>query len=114
MINQATFQMIVHFQTCPQTRPPTSMEMGHLCDELRQESVILMPGAQVYKRGNVMVSYIDGHTFLICVSCCQFFPLGLTSHTEDRYTFMLGPHSFSLKPVPVGDPTPVPLLLFTF
>ena len=43
----------------------------------------------------------------------MFFPLGLASYTEDQYTFVLGPHSFSLAPVPEGKPTPVPVLLFT-
>ena len=42
----------------------------------------------------------------------MFFPLGLASYTEDHYTFSLGPCSFSLSPVPEGDPTPVPVLLF--
>ena len=62
---------------------------------------------------SIMVSYLDGHTFLISVSHCQFFPLGITSYMEDHYAFTLDPHSFFLKPVPVGNPTPVPLLLFT-
>ena len=57
VINQAMFQMIVHFQTCPQTKLPTSTEMEHLCDVLREESVVLMPGAQVYERGNVMINF---------------------------------------------------------
>ena len=87
--------------------------MEHLCDELRQESIELVPGARVYERGNVTVSYLDGCTFLICVLCCLFFPLGLALYTEDRYTFMLGPHSLSLAPVPEGKPTPVSILLFT-
>ena len=56
------------------------------------------------KRGNVTISYLDGCTFLICVLYCMFFSLGLVSYTEDCYTFMLGPHSFSLSPVPEGKP----------
>ena len=60
-----------------------------------------------------MVSYLDGCTFLLCVSRYTFFSLGLTLYTKDRYTFTLGFCSFALKPVPVGNPTPVPLLLFT-
>ena len=88
------------------------MEMEHLCDKLRQESIELMPGARVYERGNVMVSYLNGCTFLICVLHCLFFPLGLASYTEDQYTFMLGPSSFFLVSIPEGKPTPVPVLLF--
>ena len=112
VINQGTFLMTVCFRTCPQNRPATSMETDHLCDELCQESVELVPGAQVYERGNVTVSYLNSRTFLICILHCMFFPLGLASYTEDRYTFSLGPRSFSLSPIPEGDPTPVPVLLF--
>ena len=113
VINQATFQMTVHLQTCPQNSPPTSTKTEHLCDKLRQESVELVPGAQMYKRDNVTVSYLDGCTFLICVLHSQFFPLGLVLYTEDQYIFILDPYSFALMPVPEGDPTPIPLLLFT-
>ena len=49
----------------------------------------------------VTVSYLNGCTFLLCVLHCLFFPLGLASYIEDQYTFMLGPHSFFLMPVPV-------------
>ena len=45
VINQATFQMTVHLHTCSRNRWPTSLEMEHLCDELRQESIELVPGA---------------------------------------------------------------------
>ena len=62
---------------------------------------------------SVMISYLDGCTFLLCVLCCLFFPLGLTLYLEDQYVFSLGPHSFSLSPIPEGNPTPVPALLFT-
>ena len=86
--------------------------MEHLCDELRQESIELVPGALVYERDNVTVSYLDSCTFLVCVLCCLLFPLGLALYTEDRYTFTLGPHSLSLAPVPEGEPTPVPVFLF--
>ena len=113
VINQATFQMTVHLQTCPWNRQTTSLEMGHLCDKLQQELIELVPGAQVYERGNVTVSYLNGHTFLLCVLHCLFFPLGLALYMEDQYTFTLGPRSFSLTPVPEGEPTPVPILLFT-
>ena len=34
VINQATFQMTVHLQTCSQSRQTTSLEMDHLCDKL--------------------------------------------------------------------------------
>ena len=112
-INQAMFQMIVCFQTCPWTKPLISMGMEHLCDELRGESIVLMPGAQVYERGNVIISYLDNHSFLICVSHCHFLPLGLTMFTEDCYTFTLGPCSFSLAPFPEDAPTSVPTLLFS-
>ena len=61
---------------------------------------------------SVMISYLDGCTFLLCMSHCHFLPLGLTLYMEDRYTFTLGPHSFGLKPIPKGNPTPVPALLF--
>ena len=60
----------------------------------------------------VTVSYLNGCTFLICVLHCLFFPLGLASYMEDQYTFMLGPCSFSLAPIPEGEPTPVPVILF--
>ena len=112
-INQAMFQLTVCFRTCSQTRPLISLEMEHLSDKLQQESIVLMPGARVYERGNVMISYQSGCTFLICISHCIFFPLGLTSFTEDCYTFSLGPHSFTLKSVSLDNLTPVPLLLFT-
>ena len=72
------------------------METEHLCEELQQESVELVPGARVYERGNVTVSYLDSYTFLICISCSCLFSLELTSYMEDHYTFTLGPHSFSL------------------
>ena len=65
-------------------------------------------------RKSVMVSYLDDYNFLIYMSCCLFFPLGLTLFTEDQYTFSLGPHSFSLSPIPLDNPTPVPALLFDF
>ena len=91
VINQATFQMTVCFQTRPRTKPLISTEMEHLCDKLRRESIVLVPGARVYERGNVTVSYLDSHSFLICISHCHFLPLGLTTFTEDRYTFTLGP-----------------------
>ena len=112
VINQDTFLMTVHFQTCPQNRHLTSTEMEHLCDELQLESIELMPGAQVYKRGNVTISYLGGCTFLLCVLHCTFFPLGLALYTEDHYTFTLGFRSFSFSLVPEGEPTPVPVLLF--
>ena len=60
-----------------------------------------------------MVSYLDGCTFLISVSHSRLFPLGLTLYMEDHYVFALGPHSFFLVPIPKGNPTPVPLSLFT-
>ena len=72
-----------------------------------------MPGAQVYKRGNVTVNYLDSHTFLLHMSHCLFFPLGLALYMEDHYTFTLDPCSFALQPVPLGNPTPVLILLFT-
>ena len=50
---------------------------------------MLVPGAQVYKRGNVTVSYLDGYEFVICMSHCLFFPLGPISFIEDQYTFTL-------------------------
>ena len=93
VINQATFQLIVHFQTCPRNKLPTSMETEHHCDLLKEESVLLVPGAQVYERGNVMISYLTDSNFLLCVFHCTLFPLGLTSFTEDQYTFSLGPCS---------------------
>ena len=61
----------------------------------------------------VTVSYLGDTLFLLCVLRCLFFPLALASYMEDRYTFTLGPRSFSLSPVPEGEPIPVPLLLFT-
>ena len=67
----------------------------------------------MYKRDNITVSYIDNCTFLIYVLCCQFFPLGLVSYTEDQYTFTLDPCYFSLVPVPEGKPIPIFALLFT-
>ena len=60
----------------------------------------------------VTVSYLSNTTFLLCVLHCLFFPLGLASYMEDQYTFTLGPHSFSLSPVPEDEPTLIPLLLF--
>ena len=60
----------------------------------------------------VTISYLSVCTFLICVLRCMFFPLGLASYMEDQYTFTLGPRSFSLAPIPEGEPTPVPVLLF--
>ena len=32
---------------------------------------------------------------------------------EDQYTFSLDPCSFNLTPVPLGNPTPVPISLFS-
>ena len=51
--------------------------------------------------------------FYYACPAVSFFPLGLTLYTKDYYTFTLGSCSFALKPVPVGDPTHVPVLLFT-
>ena len=73
---------------------------------------IWRPNPQFADALGVMISYLNGCTFLICVLHCMFFPLGLASYTEDQYIFTLDPHSFSLAPVPEGEPTPVPLLLF--
>ena len=56
---------------------------------------------------SVIINYLDGCSFQLCMSCYLFFSLGLTSYMEDCYTF-----SFILKPIPEGDPTPVPVLLF--
>ena len=61
----------------------------------------------------VTVSYLDDCSLLICVSHCHFLPLGLTTFTEERYTFTLGPYSLSLAPFPEDTPTPVPPLLFS-
>ena len=61
----------------------------------------------------IMVSYLEGCSFLICMSYCLFFPLGLTLYMEDQYTFSLDPCSFNLLPVPLGNLTPVPTLLFS-
>ena len=88
------------------------MEMGHLCNALRRESIILEPGARVYERGNVMIVYLDGTSFLLCRAYRRMFPLGLCQYLEDQYVFTLGPQSFSLAPFSEGIPTPVPLLLF--
>ena len=114
VINQAIFQMTVCFQTCPRNRQPISTETEHLCDLLQEELIVLMPGAQVYERDNVMVSYLDGYKFVIWMSHCLFFPLGLTLFTKDQYTFTLDSYSFSLVPFPQDAPTPVPILLFSF
>ena len=112
VINQGTLQMIVHFRISPQNRRSTYMEMGHLCNFLRRESIILKPEAQVYERGNVTIDHLEGTSFLLCCSYRRMFPLGLCQYLEDRYVFSLGPQFFSLAPFPQGAPTPVPLLLF--
>ena len=87
--------------------------MEHLCDVLRRESIVLEPGARVYERGNVMIAYLEGTSFLLCRSYHRMFPLGLCQYLEDWYVFSLGPQCFSLAPFPQDAPTPVPLLLFT-
>ena len=88
------------------------LNTGHLND-YHQELLDNMYMSKIKVIHVVMVSYLDGCTFLLCMSRCLFFPLGLTSYTEDHYTFTLGSHSFTLKPIPLGDHTPVPALLFT-
>ena len=66
----------------------------------------------MYERGNVMIDYLDGTSFLLCHSYRRMLPLGLCQYLEDRYVFTLGPQDFSLAPFPQDAPTPVPLLLF--
>ena len=111
-INQGILQMTVHFLTLPRNRQPTSSETAPLYDSLREWSIDLEPGARVYERGNVMIVYLSGTSFLLCYSYRRMFPLGLCQYLEDRYVFSLGPQSFSLAPFPQDPPTPVPLLLF--
>ena len=111
-INQDTLQMTVLFRTSPPSRPPTSTETEHLCNILRRESIILEPGARVYKRGNVTIDYLDNTSFLLRRAYRRMFPLGLCQYLEDWYIFTLGPQSFSLAPFSEDALTPVPLLLF--
>ena len=111
-INLGTLQMTVHFLILPRNRRPTSLETAPPYELLREQSIDLEPGAQVYERGNVMIDYLSGTSFLLCCSYCRMLPLGLCQYLEDWYVFSLGPQSFSLTPFPPDAPTPVPLLLF--
>ena len=90
-----------------------SSETVHPYEALRERSIDLEPGARVYERGNVMIDYLSGSSFLLCYSYRRMFPLGLYQYLEDRYVFSLGPQTFSLVPFPQDAPTPVPLLLFS-
>ena len=111
-INLGILQMTVHFLTLPRNRRPTSLETAPPYELLREQSIDLEPGARVYERGNVMIDYLSGTSFLLCYSYHHMLPLGLCQYLEDRYVFSLGPQTFSLAPFPQDAPTPVPLLLF--
>lgn len=114
VINQVTFQLIVHIWTCPLNRQLLSLGTEHLCDPLREELVVLMPEAWVYERGNVIINYLNKSAFLLCVSHCTFFPLELTTFTKDHYMLHLGPCSVCLMPYPANTHIHVPFLLFPF
>ena len=89
-----------------------SLETEHPCDLLKEQSLDLKPGAQVYKRGNVTIDYLYRASFLLIRTTQRMLPLGLCQYLEDRYVFSLGPRCFSFAPFPQDAPTPVPLLLF--
>ena len=112
VINLGILQMTVHFLILPQNRWPTSLEMAPPYELLREQLIDLKPGARVYERGNVMIDYLSGTSFLLCYSYCRMLPLGLCQYLQDWYIFSLGPQTFSLAPFPQDTPTPVPLLLF--
>ena len=90
-----------------------SSEMVPPYDSLREQSIDLEPGAQVYERGNVTIDYLHGTSFLLCYAYRRMFPLGLCQYLEDWYVFSLGSQTFSLVPFPQDAPTPVPLFLFS-
>ena len=89
-----------------------SSETEHPYDLLKEWSLDLEPGAQVYERGNVTIDYLYGASFLLIRTTQHMFPLGLCQYLEDRYVFSLGPRYFSFAPFPQDAPTPVPLPLF--
>ena len=84
----------------------------HPYDMLKEWSLDLEPGAQVYERGNVMIDYLSGTSFLLIRTAQHMFPLGLCQYIEDWYVFSLGPQCFSFAPFARDTPTPVPVLLF--
>ena len=89
-----------------------SLETELPYDLLKERSLDLKPGARVYERGNVMIDYLSGTSFLLIRTTQRMFPLGLCQYLEDWYVFSLGPCCFSFTPFPRDTPTPVPLLLF--
>ena len=89
-----------------------SSEMEHPYNLLKEQSLDLEPGARVYERGNVMIDYLYGASFLLTRTTQRMFPLGLCQYLEDQYVFSLGPRCFSFALFPESAPTPVPLLLF--
>ena len=87
--------------------------MDNLYDLLKRHSILLECGAQVYARGNVMLSYIRGSDFLLFVLCCTHYVLGLSLFTEDWYVVSFG--SFlSFGTLLLGTHTAVLLLLFLY
>ena len=66
----------------------------------------------MYERGNVMIDYLSGTSFLLIRTTQCILPLGLCQYIKDRYIFSLGPQCFSFAPFALDAPTPVLVLLF--